>query len=36
MIQTFSRINTPKFLKSSCSSYLPTYEDGAVFRKVGI
>jgi len=26
--QTFSRINTPNFLKSSHTSYLPAYEDG--------
>jgi hypothetical protein len=26
--QTFSRINTPKFLKTSHSLYLPAYEDG--------
>ena len=26
--QTFSRINTPTFLKPSQSSYLPAYEDG--------
>ena len=26
--QTFSRINTPTFLKPSYSSYLPPYEDG--------
>ena len=36
--QTFSRINTPAFLKTSHSSYLPAYEDGTgrVFRNVGI
>jgi len=26
--QTFSRINTPTFLKPSHSSHLPAYEDG--------
>jgi len=26
--QTFSPINTPNFLKSSHTSYLPAYEDG--------
>jgi len=36
--QTFSRINTPAFLKPSHSSHLPAYEDGTerVFRNVGI
>ena len=36
--QTFSRINTPTFLKSSHSSYLSVYEDGTdrLFRNVGI
>jgi hypothetical protein len=34
--QTFSRINNPTFLKPSHSSCLPAYEDGTVFRNVGI
>ena len=36
--QTFSHINTPTFLKTSHSSYLPAYEDGTdrVFRNVSI
>jgi hypothetical protein len=33
---TFSCINTLTILKPSYSSYLPAYEDGAVFRNVGI
>jgi hypothetical protein len=34
--QTFSHINTSTFLKPSHPSYLPAYEDGTVFRNVGI
>jgi len=36
--QTFSRKNTPTFLKPRHSSYLPAYEDGTdrVFRNVSI
>jgi hypothetical protein len=35
---TFSRINTPTFLKPSHFSHLPAYVDGTdrVFRNVGI
>ena len=36
--QTFSRINTPTYLKPSHPSYLSAYEAGTdrVFRKVGM
>jgi len=34
--KTFYRINTPTFLKSNHSSYLSAYDDGTVFRNVGI
>ena len=32
--QTFSRTNTPTFLKSSHTLYLPAYEDGTVCSKM--
>jgi len=42
-IYTFSLINTPTFLKSSHTTYLPAYEEGSVpkrrhikFRRRGI
>ena len=37
LANSFSRINTPTFLKSSDSSYLPAYEmEQTVCRNVGI
>jgi len=34
--QTFPRINTPTFLKSSHTSYLPAYEDGTEYSETSV